>query len=44
MLKQIIKPQKTEYTIHIPEEFINHDYFHLITRILFLTTKDTEKH
>ena len=25
MLKQIIKPQKTEYTIHIPEEFINHE-------------------
>ena len=23
MLRQIIKPQKTDYTIHIPEEYIN---------------------
>ena len=33
MLKQIIKPKKTEYTIHIPEEFINHEVEILIVPV-----------
>jgi len=38
MIREIIKPQKEEYTIHIPKEYLNHK-----VEILILPFDDTSK-
>ncbi|MEA3522395.1 MAG: hypothetical protein U9R50_05425 [Campylobacterota bacterium] len=38
MIREIIKPQQEEYTIHIPKEYLNHK-----VEILILPFDDTTK-